>query len=75
MCDRATKDKVGAYRTLRRIDARTARELREVVFEEPLTSQAQAEALASLARDVPGGDPAWTRFYGEALADWHARSG
>ena len=68
-------DKVRAYRTLRAIDARTARELREVVFEDAVTSEAEARALESLARDVPDGDPAWRAWQAEALARWTARSG
>ena len=56
-------DRVRAYRTLRYIDARTARELREVVFEDAFLSEAEAEAVDSLARDVPDGDTAWSDFY------------
>ena len=66
-------DKVRAYRTLKAIDARTARELREVIFEDAVTSEAEAQALESLARDVPDGDPAWRMWHSEALANWTAR--
>ena len=66
-------DKVRAYRTLRAIDARTARELREVIFEDAVTSEAEAQALASLARDVPDGDPSWQAWHAEALAGWAAK--
>ena len=63
-------DRLRAYRTLRYIDARTVRELREVVFEDACLSRTEAFAVLGLAESVPQGDPSWPAFYEEVRAAW-----
>ena len=61
-------DRLRAYRTLRYIDARTVRELSEVVFEDVCLSPIEAKAILNLAQAVPEGDPSWHRLKTEAAA-------
>lgn len=66
-------DRLRAYRTLSYIDARTAAEIREAVFEDACLSEVEAEAVLTLARAVPKGDPAWRDFYRSVAAEHEDR--
>lgn len=61
-------DRLRAYRTLRYIDARTVRELSEVVYEDVCLSPVEARAILNLAEAVPDGDPAWHALRAQARA-------
>lgn len=63
-------DRLRAYKTLRFIDARTLREIREVALEDIELSAAEAAAVMDLAQAVPDGVPAWPAFYQDVTARW-----